>query len=58
LHRGATLNAAKFPNLKYLVHTGFYSHSGTYKFKETLVYASKNFNTLSLPRLDTSAPLF
>jgi len=32
-----------------LVHTGFYSYPGTYKFRESLCYASKNFNRLALP---------
>jgi hypothetical protein len=36
------------------VHTGFYSQPGTYKFREFLVYASKNFNRLSLPSVSSS----
>ena len=48
---------SRFSNLRWLVHTGFYSYPGTYKFrvisfilyKESLTYASKNFNRLSLP---------
>ncbi|KAM3135404.1 hypothetical protein pb186bvf_012423 [Paramecium bursaria] len=40
---------SRFSNLRWLVHTGFYSYPGTYKFRESLTYASKNFNRLSLP---------
>lgn len=48
-HSGESLRSNKFSNLKWLIHTGFYSYPGTYKFRESLVYASKNFNRLSLP---------
>ncbi|CAD8071412.1 unnamed protein product [Paramecium primaurelia] len=46
---GESLKSSKFTNLKWLIHTGFYSYPGTYKFRESLVYASRNFNRLSLP---------
>ncbi|CAK56794.1 unnamed protein product (macronuclear) [Paramecium tetraurelia] len=46
---GQILKSSKFSNLKWLIHTGFYSYPGTYKFRESLVYASRNFNRLSLP---------
>ncbi|CAD8078850.1 unnamed protein product [Paramecium sonneborni] len=46
---GESLKSNKFTNLKWLIHTGFYSYPGTYKFRESLVYASKNFNRLTLP---------
>jgi len=42
--------------LKHVTHTSFYTQPGQYKYKDTLVYASKNFNTLSLPKMDTTAP--
>ncbi|CAD8086159.1 unnamed protein product [Paramecium sonneborni] len=47
---GSILKSNKFSNLKWLIHTGFYSYPGTYKFRESLVYASRNFNRLSLPQ--------
>ncbi|CAD8084707.1 unnamed protein product [Paramecium sonneborni] len=47
---GQNLKSNKFSNLKWLIHTGFYSYPGTYKFRESLVYASRNFNRLSLPQ--------
>lgn len=55
--KGAALKT-KFSNLKNVIHTGFYSFAGTYKFRQVLVYASKNFNTLSLPAVELNAPLF
>ncbi|KRX08265.1 hypothetical protein PPERSA_01195 [Pseudocohnilembus persalinus] len=55
---GKELKSDRFPNLKYVVHTGFYTQPGQYKYRDTLVYASKNFNTLSLPSFDSSAPFY
>eukprot|EP00825_Cyclidium_porcatum_P002656 TRINITY_DN11231_c0_g1_i3.p1 TRINITY_DN11231_c0_g1~~TRINITY_DN11231_c0_g1_i3.p1 ORF type:complete len:263 (+),score=39.01 TRINITY_DN11231_c0_g1_i3:160-948(+) len=49
---GKEIKIKNFPNLKYIVHTGFYSQQGIYKFKEILTYASKNYNSLSFPKLN------
>lgn len=60
---GDFLVSKTYKSLKWLIHTGFYSYPGTYKFrvhyhlklvKSNLVYASKNFNRLSQPTLDSS----
>ncbi|KAL4467248.1 hypothetical protein ABPG72_010055 [Tetrahymena utriculariae] len=55
--RGSTLKT-KFANLQHIIHTGFYTFPGTYKFRQIMVYASKNFNTLTLPNVELNVPLF
>ena len=58
---GQELKSSSFKSLRWLVHTGFYSYPGTYKFRvkengyfqQSLVYASKNFNRLQLPNSTT-----
>lgn len=58
LSKGANLSSSKFSKLKHLIQTGFYSYPGTYKFKHILTYASKNFNSLSLPSFDSGRPFY
>lgn len=33
LSKGSELNSSSFKNLKHLIHTGFYSINGTFKYK-------------------------
>ncbi|EGR30780.1 hypothetical protein IMG5_123670 [Ichthyophthirius multifiliis] len=49
---------SRFSQLRHVFHTGFYTFQGTFKYRQLLVYASKNFNTLSLPKVDLNATLF
>lgn len=42
---GQPFKQEKFPHLKHLIHTGFYTQPGFYKLRDTLLYANPNFLT-------------
>lgn len=48
-HSGSSLNSSEFPKLKHLVHVGFHTIPGTFKFRQLLVYANPNLQTHKLP---------
>lgn len=56
-NRGAEWKSSKYPKLRHIIHTGFYSQPGTIKYKQLLLYASKNYNTVKLPEFNASNPL-
>jgi len=58
-YSGSATSFSNYPKLKHLIHVGFHTLPGTFKFRQLLVYANKNLTTYSLPTdLSSSLPLY
>lgn len=57
-HLGENVQLGDFPHVQFLVHTGFYSIPGMFKYKDVLLYANSNFLNFDLQQIDGQDELF
>ena len=57
-YMGENGQIASLPHLEFLIHTGFYTIPGTFKFKDVLVYSNRNFLNFNTNEIDEASALF
>lgn len=57
-YAGENVQLKDYPHVQFMIHTGFYTIPGMFKYKDVLLYANKNFLNFDLNNIDEQDELY